>query len=42
MINGLESRFEELRQFNKKFNEVRDKDAREETSNVYRFDKAWH
>ena len=32
VMNDLESRFEELRQFNKKFNESRDKDVREETS----------
>ena len=31
-MNDLEKRFEELRQFNKKFNESRDKDTREETS----------
>ena len=32
VMNDLEKRFEELRQFNKKFNESRDKDTREETS----------
>ena len=31
VMNGLEKRFEELRQFNKKFNESRDKDTRRET-----------
>ena len=31
-MNDLEKRFEELRQFNKKFNESRDKDTRQETS----------
>ena len=31
-MNDLEKRFEELRQFNKKFNKSRDKDTREETS----------
>ena len=30
-MNGLEKRFEELRQFNKKFNESHDKATREET-----------
>ena len=32
VVNDLEKRFEELRQFNKKFNESCDKDTREETS----------
>ena len=32
VMNDLEGRFERLRQFNKKFNESRDKDTREETS----------
>ena len=32
VMNDLEGRFEELRQFNKKFNESRNKDTREETS----------
>ena len=32
VMNDLEKRFEELRQFNRKFNESRDKDTREETS----------
>ena len=32
VMNDLEKRFGELRQFNKKFNESRDKDTREETS----------
>ena len=32
VMNDLEKRFEELRQFNKKSNESRDKDTREETS----------
>ena len=32
VMNDLEKRFEELRQFNKKFNESRDKDTREELS----------
>ena len=31
-MNDLEKRFEELRQFNKKFNESRDKDTRGELS----------
>ena len=32
VMNDLEKRFEELRQFNRKYNESRDKDVREETS----------
>ena len=32
LMNDLEKRFEELRQFNEKFNESRDKDTKEETS----------
>ena len=32
VMNDLEGRFEQLRQFNKKFNESRDKDTREEMS----------
>ena len=31
-MNDLEKRFEELRQYNRNFNESRDKDTREETS----------
>ena len=32
VMNDLEKRFKELRQFNKKFNESHDKDSREEMS----------
>ena len=39
VMNDLEKRFEELRQFNKKFKESRDKDQREIVS-FYIYDKA--